>query len=171
MSQNRLTNSMRDVFIDQVMAGIPVNNPFNFEDVKEQILKRVEDNLPVDIKTFIKKYPYLIRRNKSLYLPESLTGGRYRAITTVDHDSCQMVDCSEFESQLKNHEIEKESRNKVRSELYSVVYACTTVEKLKIALPELESYMPKKNDRQLPISVPTDVVVSNLMQAGLKVPK
>jgi len=171
MASTRLTNVMRDTFIEQVINGIPVKHPFDLQDVKEQILKRVESNLPVDIKSFAKKYPYLIKRNKNIYLPECLTGGRYRTITTIDHESCKMIDCSEFELQLKNHENENEARAKVRGELYSVAYACTTVEKLKLALPELESYMPKANDRQLPIAVPTDVVVENLMRAGLKVPK
>lgn len=173
MASTRLTNLMRETFIEQVMNGIPVLHPFNIEDVKEKIVKLVEARLPEDIKAFSKKYPGLLMRAKTIYLPESLSSGRRNRyyVNVVNHEACELVDCSGFELQLQNHESEQSSRATMRSQLYSVAYACPTVEKLKQALPELETYMPKINDRYLPVATPTDVVVANLMGAGLKIPK
>lgn len=168
MASTRLTNLMRDTFIEQVMNGIPVQHPFNIDDVKQKVRILIESKLPQDIKTFSKNYPNLVKREKSFYLSDKLRG---RSVYVIDHDSCTLPDLKEFEKQKEMHDSEIGRRNEIRNQLYSVTYACTTVEKLKLALPELESYMPKANDRQLPIAVPTDVVVANLMQAGLKVPK
>lgn len=173
MASTRLTNAMRDTFIEQVMNGIPVNHPFNIEDVKEKVVKLIESRLPDEIKNFARKYPDLVYRKKYLYLPESLnrSNGRQVSVQVLEHENCEMVDCSAFAMQKRNHEDEQQNRALIKSQLYSATYACTTVEKLKTAFPELESYMPKQNDRYLPVATPTDVVVSNLMSAGLKVPK
>lgn len=173
MASTRLSNLMRDTFIEQVMSGVPVLHPFNIDDVKEKIAKLIEARLPEDIKAFDKKHPGLLMRSKSLYLPESLSTGRRNCyyVNVVNHEACEMVDCSGFELQKRNHDTEVSQRAEMRSQLYSIAYACNTVEKLKLALPELESYMPKANDRHLPVATPTDVVVANLMGAGLKIPK
>lgn len=171
----KLTKAMREEFVASVMSGIPIEHHYNSDDAESEIIKAVEMQLPNDMLNFVKNYPDLVLRNKRMEFKDlKYRNWRdqvcYTSIYVIDHESCKPIDVSQWIEKQQKHDAEKQRRAELQRRLSEITKACTTLAKLKVALPELESYMPTEVvKRDLPIASGT--VITDLMQLGLKVPK
>ena len=172
-----LNNKLRTDFVDAVLAGIPVVNYYNRENAKQEIRKEIEKQMPADIQAFAKKYPDLIERNKNIRLDllayEDARGGRhFPYIRTVDHSSAELIPLDKWVAlkTASDKEQAERERETLHDRLTQIASACTTLAKLKEAMPELISYMPEEVEkRNLPIT--TGGLVTELLAAGLSIPK
>lgn len=171
----KLTKTMREKFVDGVLAGVPIKNHFNINDAKSEIINAIEKQLPDEIFKVVKNHPQVIQRTKR-YKLDALSylnsDGYIRTpeIYTINHESCQMVDVTAWVELKKLADAEQEERKTLRDRLLELSASCSTLAKLKVALPELESYMPVEEvKRNLPIASGT--VITDLLQLGLKIPK
>lgn len=174
-----LTKALREEFVDAVMNGIARHHHFELGDAKKAIAKAIEDQLPEDLKAVVAKYPDLFKRDKYIALHEldyirTDEKGRSRSVYVylyvIDHDDAKPVDLSRWVELKKLADDEEYQRRELRSRITQIAAACTTLKKLKEALPELESYMPAEVEkRDLPVAAGT--VVTDLMAAGLRIPK
>lgn len=159
----KLTKAIREKFVDDVLAGIPVKHHFNIYDAMLEIRVLVEDKLPDDVKTFAKHHPNLIKREKRLRF-ESLISNRWgdTCVDVVQHCNCKVLPVTDYVILQKLNIEEQEEREKLRNRLLEISASCSTLTKLKVALPELESYMPVEEvKRNLPIASGT--VITDLL--------
>ena len=171
----KLTKAIREEFVDDVMNGIPVKYHFDFADAKSEIINAIEAQLPSDLLKVVREYPNLFLRNKRIEL--ALLGykngyGHYlnHAVYVIDHPNCKMINIDKHIDQNDKFETEQDERDALRKRLLEIANSCTTLAKLKVALPELESYMPNEEvKRNLPVASGT--VITDLLQLGLKIPK
>jgi hypothetical protein len=171
----KLSKTIREKFVSDVLAGIPIKHHFNMQDAKSEIINGIEEQLPLGLLQTVKTYPQVIQRHKyykldTLYYINSDGYKRTPEIYVVNHASCEMIDLSKWLLQKKLAESEHEERKVLQKRLTEITASCTTLAKLKLALPELESYMPVEEvKRNLPIASGT--VITDLIQFGLKIPK
>jgi hypothetical protein len=71
----------------------------------------------------------------------------------------------------ERYDIEQGERATIRQRISDVTYSCTTLAKLKVALPELESYMPAELEVVKSLPIATGGLITDLLNIGLKVPK
>lgn len=168
----KLTKAIREQFVSDVLAGIPVKHHFNINDAMLEIRTLVEDKLPDDVKAFIKNHPNLIKREKRLRF-ESLISNRWgdTSVYVVDHDDCKVLPVTEYVILQKLNLDEIEERNVLSKRLLEISASCSTLAKLKVALPELESYMPVKQEVKRNLPIASGTVITDLLQLGLKIPK
>ena len=171
----KLTKAIREKFVYDVLAGIPIKHNFNMQDTKSEIINAIESQLPHDLFQVVKNYPQVIQRGKYYTLHELkyvTSDGYVRApeIYVVNHESCKMIDTKPWVFKKELADAELNERDVLRKRLTEIANACTTLAKLKVALPELESYMPVEEvKRNLPVASGT--VITDLLQLGLKIPK
>lgn len=171
----KLTKAIREQFVNDVLAGIPTKHFFNMQDAKSEIINAIEKQLPDEIFKVVKNHPQVIQRTKR-YKLDALSylnsDGYIRTpeIYTINHESCQMVDVTAWVELKKLADAEQDERALLGTRLREISASCSTLAKLKAALPELESYMPVEEvKRNLPIASGT--VITDLLQLGLKIPK
>lgn len=171
----KLTKFMREQFVDDVMGGIPVEHRFDIEDAKSEIRSAIEMKLPVDLYRISREYPNLFTRSKSVYLTQFKYTNHYGyeselSVRVIDHENCAEIDVRPWVFKKELADAELNERDVLRKRLTEIANACTTLAKLKVALPELESYMPVEEvKRNLPVASGT--VITDLLQLGLKIPK
>jgi len=172
----KLTNTMRESFIDSVMNGIPVVNKYNTDDTMQEIRLAIESQLPKDILQFANKYPNLIIRKKYFTFVELryVRNDGTKATPyfyTIDHDDAKRIDILKWVYAKERYDIEQAERATIRQRISDVTYSCTTLAKLKAALPELESYMPAEREVVKNLPIATGGLITDLLNVGLKVPK
>ena len=169
----KLTNATRESFIDSVMKGIPVVNKFDIDDTMMKIRGKVEAALPKDILEFATKYPNLIKREKRLRFEILNSCGRWNVntVNVIDHESCVPIGVTDYVILQKRNLDEQIERKVIRQRISDVTYSCTTLAKLKVALPELESYMPAEREVVKNLPIATGGLITDLLNIGLKVPK
>lgn len=166
-----LTKAHRADFLDAVMAGVPIKHPFDISLAKREIRIAIENQLSRDVRYFTERYPDLVKREKYISL-DPLKSGRYLAsIHVIDRPEASKIDLAPWVKAQDLAEAEQEERGALRARLAEIAASCSTLAKLKAALPELESYMPKelKTNKNLPVAAGS--VVTDLLAVGLKVPK
>lgn len=177
----RLTNMHREEFVEDVMAGIPVEHKYNQHDAEIEIARAIEKQLPADVQAFAKKHPNLIQRTHQIKL-EALKFERYDSfykkkvtvtphVLVINHPDTKLIDLTPWSERKRLFDEEQDRRNELRSRISQIAASCNTLKQLKEALPELESYMPEEElaKRNLPIAA--GGVITDLLRAGLKVPK
>lgn len=172
----KLTNALRESFIDSVMNGIPIVNKYNKDDTMQEIRLAIEAQLPEDILEFAIKYPNLVKREKYFSFTELKYVNKDGWINTpsfytIDHDDVKHIDIYKWVYAKQLHDIEQQDRANIRKRISDVTYSCTTLAKLKVALPELESYMPAEREVVKNLPIATGGLISDLLNVGLKVPK
>lgn len=172
----KLTKAMREKFVDDVLAGIPIQHGYDLSEAKEQIRALYESQLPSDILTFAKKYPNLIKRDKYFNLKALayLSKDRYErqpSVWVIDYENYIEADLSQWVKFKHLADAELEERKSLRNRLLEIANACTTLAKLKVALPELESYMPVEQEVKRNLPVASGTVITDLLQLGLKIAK
>ena len=151
MASRRLTKTLREVFVRAVMDDVPQPDE---DQCSKEFQELVNKEMPPEVLAAFLKYPDWLN-------PEShcVTWGRaanersvwlrYKWFSSSQDD---------FSTEMKEY-IEKladivENRNKLRAKIKGVAESCTTIAHLKIALPELEKYMPEDTPaptKQLPV--------------------
>jgi hypothetical protein len=166
-----LTKAHRADFLDAVMAGIPIRHPFDIDKAKREIRIAIENQLPRDVRYFIERYPDLVKREKYIGL-SPLKSGQYAAsIHVIDRPEATKIDLAPWIKAQDLAEAEEVERFELRARLAEIAASCSTLAKLKAALPELESYMPKEAIPSKNLPVAAGSVVTDLLAVGLKVPK
>lgn len=175
----KLTKSMRDEFVDNVMAGIPVQHKFNNGEARLEIARAIEKQLPADVQEFAAKYPDLIKRCEYITLTgleyDQFDGKRTRMIrplaNVIDHPDAKPIDLTQWIERKRMCDEEQDRRKELRSRITQIAASCGTLAKLRDALPELESYMPAEQIAAKNLPIAAGGVVTDLLNAGLKVPK
>lgn len=167
----RLLNEHREAFVNAVMASLPWKHPMSNIKFSEQVEQLAMDALPSEVRALSKKYPGMlsIREISFKYEHAGWTGWAY--IGRPD-----MVDLSKLnlkaliKARFENEE-ESLQRNQTRAKLMAIASSCTTLSALKLALPDLVSYMPEdvKSSRSTALVDPT--LIRGLKKSGLPIPK
>ena len=172
----RLTNQMREDFVNAVMRKVRRRQKWNQAACVEEINKRLESVLADDIKVFAANHPNLLAR-QSLCL-DFLT---YRDITNYrrySYAQCvvdQKLSDINIEDLKKNHELwvkEEERRKEMAKRLREVAYSVTTNTALAAALPDLVAFVPEdepKVKKLLPVA--NSQLFMDLKALGLEVEK
>lgn len=173
----RLTNQMREDFVNAVMKKVRRRQKWGREAVVEEINKRLAAVLDDDIKEFMQKHPNLVcRESKCLdsWLCWTKENG-YRNYSYASAVVGQKLTDINMEDLKKHHELwqkEEERRNEMASRLRQVAYSVTTNTDLAAALPDLIKFVPKdepKPKKQLPVA--SSQLFKDLKSLGLEVEK
>lgn len=154
----RLTNAIRDAFVNGVMGDVPQI------DYQEQAIKLIQsddlERLPPEIKKIV----------KMSNLVKFLDRTYYRQGCYI---SCQVYigykPSSEIEAKINAldtaHRVQIDQRKTLRQTLRIAAYTCRTRKALVEALPEFEKYLPASDvvNRRLPVA---QNVVSDFVAAG-----
>lgn len=172
----KLTKAIREKFVHDVLVGIPVKHHFNMQDAKSEIINAIEKQLPDEIFKVVKNHQQVIQRTKWYKLDalSYLNSDGYKRtpeIYTINHESCQMVDVTAWVELKKLADAEQEERKTLRDRLLEISASCSTLAKLKVALPELESYMPVEQEVKRNLPIASGTIITDLLQHGLKIPK
>lgn len=183
----RLTNAMRNDFVQQVMNAIPWKSVLHSKKDSDMFVEHFESNaLPEDVNAFRKKHRHLLAYTHCVRIPDydrnALTGKNTKRLdiylpncNTVDQylESEKFKSFVEYMQSLRNeYNLEVQERETVKTRLQDAVAECTTLEKLKLLLPDLESYFPvyeKPQPKFLPVAA--DTLASSLIKMGLPIPK
>ena len=164
----RLTNDKRRAFVNAVIADVPK------VDYKEQIRKLLLDAavemLPEPIRKIwdnpeLRHYlgrNYMYVFDVSMAYPRNIEIKSDFSIGTLDAaDKLDTLDTNQ-----------NEKIKELKTKLTSLVNGCSTLKQLKLAVPELEKYMPADNqlslshtNRSLPV---VTNVIADLVKAGWK---
>ena len=163
----KLTNMLRDTFVEKVMNSIPAPIKWDDDDIEEKIRIEIEKEIPAAILKFVKDNPRLICRTARISLAPIYDSRRCWYVNVLDYPYAQIVDWSKYTQLLAEYEAQQEKRNLLERRLRSVAYNATTVEKLSEMLPELTDFMPIENVKFLPAE--TVNLANDLLEAGLKI--
>ena len=176
----RLSNAIREDFVESVMSGIPVLHKYSKSEAVREIVAAMEEQLPDDIKKFAKCHPNLIKRERNWSLKELkydwISEGKYARSDypyayTIDHESVERIDTTKWVDLKKAADKEKEERKELEERLKQITNSCNSLKQLKEALPEFESYMPEEAETVRNLPVAAGSIVTDLLAAGLKIPK
>lgn len=181
----RLTNAVRDEFLDAVMKATPWKNPMTDELAVAEFEKRAFEALPSDVKAVCKKYPGCIA-TKDVRVPgmpdKYADASRHRNPHTgrlrsrgwnatipniIDQETIKIDDLI---AAVEKRDEEEAKRVVLRQQLRGVAYHATTVEELAAVLPELKAWLPKPAPKQTKTTALVPVgLVASLKKAGLPV--
>lgn len=162
----RLTTTLKDAFINSVMADVP---SVDYTEQKIKLIQAAANNAqPPLLKKFIKDNPSMV---------EWLGSVRYyssKGCVYVTIRGCQATETTldgniKLQGQLNDlHQkqvIQSDTRKGLQKKLQQVVTGCNTRKQLLEALPEFEKYLPKETEpsRNLPAIAN---LVSDFTQAG-----
>ena len=171
----RLTNQMRDDFVNAVMSKVRRRQRWSRVVCVEEINKRFAAVLADDIKEFMEKHPNLVAR-ESKCLPDWLCWTKengHRGYSYAFAVVGQKLTDINMEDLKKHHELwqkEEERRKETASRLRQVAYSVTTNTDLAIALPDLVKFVPKdepKPKKLLPVA--NSQLFKDLKSLGLEV--
>lgn len=173
----RLTNQMREDFVNAVMKKVRRRQKWSREAVVDEINKRLAAVLDDDIKEFMKKRPNLVcRESKCLGQWLCFTNGNgHRSYSYASAVLGQSLSDINMEDLKKHHELwqkEEERRKEMASRLRQVAYSVTTNTDLAAALPDLIKFVPKdesKPKKQLPVA--NSQLFKDLKSLGIEVEK
>jgi hypothetical protein len=172
----RLTNQMREDFVNAVMKKVRRRQKWSREAVVEEINKRLRDVLPIEVADFRKKYPNLVATQTLCidWLGYRDSDNYFRWVyagAVVDQKLSDII----IEDLKKNYELwqkEEERRKEMAGRLRQVAFSVTTNTDLAIALPDLIKFVPKdepKVKKQLPVA--NSQLFKDLKSLGLEVEK
>lgn len=160
----RLTNYIRDAFIDSVMNDTPCTD--YKEQARKLALADVVDQLPPKVKAVwdakdLRDYidTATLQMGSGYVLGSVTVPGVYGKAKFTDATKKALDELQQLAKKQSN------DRDTLRSRLKSIAYACSTRKALAEALPEFEKYLPdeEKTSRSLPV---VSGVVSDFVKAG-----
>lgn len=159
----KLTNYIRDAYIQQVMNDVPRER---YEEMIDKlILDDAVDQLPTAVKA-VWKDPNLqgYIKTQSVY-PVPKAGVVQVPCLNRSDFKLRSVAQQKAEELVKLRDAQVARFNSLRDQLKSIAYGCTTRKALAETLPELEKYIPKEEEtsRNLPMVAN---VVSDFVKAG-----
>lgn len=161
----KLTNAIREVFVNDVMKQVPIKNKWDFRQIRDRSLEIAKAYLPEEIKTLIGIYPQFFRHD-SVYTRDM--GGNY--VYIYAGQNYNEVDFSQLIKEYELHKAEMEVHNQMRKRIMEVANSVTTTNRLKEVLPELARFVPgdekQAATKNLPITANT--LFSDLKNLGWK---
>lgn len=146
----RLTNKMRDDFVNKVMSKVRRWAKWTPEKIRDEAAKRLREVLPECIKQALKDYPCMVHitslEGKDL-LPHENWGGR--RIDCVYGQKLGDIDTADLAKGYEAYIKEKHKLDEMRRRLRDVAYSCNTTQTLAKALPDLVDYIPKEPVKQV----------------------
>jgi len=174
----RLTNAIRDSFVDNVIAALPPVDKYVKFEAQQKLQTYVEKTyLPEDVLSFYKKYPHLVRRGCTLYVDKLNDKNRVFSFDVIDSipfeikellqaDLKYMTIVDELLSLKKQESQQLENIRELKDRLRKVALSCTTTEKLVAVLPELTQFVPTSTQTpNIPVAVHS--IAKDLKAAGL----
>lgn len=151
----RLTNYIRDAFIEAAMQDIPKKKS-NLEEMSKIAQEDINSKLPKNIKKIwldnTDERDFLIVRH------DSFANASFCYPSTSQYSSGARPLSDEAKAKLKVMEEENNTEEKklkdLRSKLKGAAYACTTTKQLRDLLPDFSKYLPKEEEqtaRSLPV--------------------
>lgn len=178
----KLTNEMKDAFVEAVMRAIPRIHTTTDKEVRQGLETRGYQLTPPDVKRFMKKYPgSLLMTNRvfkgfpETYVDEAhgrLHGNNYGHYRTFSANVPTMVktediDLGFFIERVTAADAEYTARKETRLTLRAAIANMTTDTQVSEAYPDLAVFLPKPVAKSYPIANPN--LVKDLKAAGLKV--
>lgn len=170
MSKNiRLTNDMRDTFIDKVMADVPrVDYSSKVNDAAQAVARL---DLPAAIAKLHKNHEtaaYITMLTIHFRDRDGAPAGEFVGVSVpgANHDKVKAVILKEIAPILKAWTEQVKTHTDLRRNLRAVAYHCTTHAQLAEAFPEFARYLPQTNHdatRNLPALAN---VVNDFVKAG-----
>jgi hypothetical protein len=170
----RLTNQMREDFVNSVMRKVRRRQKWSREACAEEINKRLAAALPADIKQFVSKHPDLVcRETKTVDLWRTSEGHRqWTYVSMVLNQKLSDVDVEDLKKHYALWVKEDDRRKEMAVRLREVAYSVTTNTDLATALPDLVKFIPKdepKVKKLLPVA--NSQLFRDLKTLGLEVEK
>jgi len=170
----RLTNQMREDFVNDVMSKVRRRQKWSREACREEINKRLAAALPADIKAFVAKHPDLVcRETKTVDWMLWRTSEGHRQWTYVSMVLNQKLSDVDVEDLKKHYALwvkEDDRREEMATRLREVANSVTTNTDLAKVLPDLVKFVPKdapKFNKLLPMA--SSQLFRDLKTLGLEV--
>jgi hypothetical protein len=151
----RLTNYIRDAFIEAAMQDIPKKKS-NLEEMSKIAQEDINSRLPKNIKKIwlenTDERDFLIVRHDSFKKASFC----YPSTSAYSSGSRPLRDSVKAKLELMAEENDAECKklNELRSKLKGAAYACTTTKQLRDLLPDFSKYLPNEEEqtaRSLPV--------------------
>lgn len=159
----KLTNMIRDAFIDAAMADVPkVDYDEQARSLGNKTLREAQQkvfpgiDLDATAEWFDKRHVSMPRPFSGLYAP-ALSG-----YVLKENDKVWI----KLEALASSHATQKAQRDALRSKLQAVAYSCTTRKALADLLPEFEKYLPADTPASVRTLPAIANVVSDFAKAG-----
>lgn len=177
----KLTNEMRETFVNAVMAATKIKSKWPKEAVIAEIDKRLKAAAPEEVREFDKKFPGMLSQESIcldwLKTCEFRNNGKerwwsYGYVHGYRGIGISLIDVTDLQKLLEKHKEEMEKRSEMRDRLMQIAKEMTTDEQLAAALPKLVKFIPKpvvKVKAGLP--VPLKSIQDDLVKMGLEVGK
>lgn len=161
----KLTNYMRDAFIEAVMADVPAVDYQAQADalVRDYVAKEFSRTFPrIDVTS-----PEVLKWITPTYIttPGALNGVKAYAPTSMSLKGDQKV-WKKLEALAGQLHRQQQTRSALKDRLRSVAYACSTRKALLAALPEFEKYLPEDEPAALRTLPVVANVVADFVKAG-----
>lgn len=151
----RLTNQMRDDFIDTVMSKVRRRAKWTPEKIRDEAAKRLREVLPECIKQALKECPdmvHLTSLDGRALLGHEEWGKR--RVSCVNGQELTEIDTTDLAKGYETYLKEKHKLDEMRCRLRDVTYSCNTTQTLAKALPDLVDFIPKEPAKVVPASLP-----------------
>ena len=151
----RLTNYIREAFIEAAMQDIPKKKS-NLEEMSKIAQEDINSRLPKNIKKIwlenTDERDFLIVRHDSFKKASFC----YPSTSAYSSGSRPLSDSVKAKLELMAEENDAECKklNELRSKLKGAAYACTTTKQLRDLLPDFSKYLPNEEEqtaRSLPV--------------------
>lgn len=181
----KLTNEMRNQFLDRVANAMPPVKAFDREVYEARYMALMEEAVPQEVKALEKKFPGSVMRGRqSLSLANGRVRryfGRYEQDEGYEYlhanpilyrctTKSESIDALQSEVQAAFAEVleaEKE-RYFLLKRLEQVVRACSTDTALRELMPEMAHLIPKAPEKAFPlVATQANNVIADLVKAGL----
>ena len=155
----KLTKTMRDAFVNQVMNDVPRVD--YIEQARALVLKTVEDMLPPKVLAVWKdpQLNHFINTDWNFYYGITVTCPGRTAWELPEH-----VD-QELQRLVAANEAQTAKLDELRASIRAVAYSVTTTEKLRAVLPEFEKYIPTKPEKATNLPALANIV-AKFIEAG-----
>lgn len=163
----RLTNYIRDAFIEAAMQDVPVKCNHS-EDIRKLAYEDVFSRLPKDIQKIWKEAgearDFLKQRH------DSIAGVSFVYPSTHEYSSGNRPISEAVKKKINALKVEMDADLKVRRDLQSklkgAAYSCTTTKQLRDLLPEFGRYLPEEEEKTCRTLPAVANLVADFTKAG-----
>lgn len=156
----RLTNYIRDAFINSVLQDVPQVNYDN--KIRQVVMEDFIEQMPKAVREAYSRFPEYFRAS-SIYINDF----GYVSVHCGDKKELTQTTKEKVKELVKQHHEQSKIRSKLKTDLKAVAYSVTTANALRKALPEFEKYLNEYVTKPVDRSVPAIAnVVSSFVAAG-----
>lgn len=168
----KLTNSYRDQFVDAVMSAVPWLTTMTATKFVEEVEQRAMDALPEEVRELSKKYPEMLNMVDCSHRFEHAGRTSWAYIVRPVMINFEKLNLKAIVKARYENEKESDQRQETARKLRAIAGSCSTLSKLRLALPDLVSYMPEEvGDVRCSTALVDPSVMKTLKESGLPIPK